>query len=128
MPKTPRRVQNPPPERPLLVWDGDCGFCLRWVRRWRKWVGERADDAPYQEVAECFPEIPVEDFQEAVHLILPDGRVFSGAEAVFRSVEDLQGACLLAESYEKWSWFRSLSEAGYRFVARNRPFFSKWTP
>ena len=46
-----------PPVRPLLVWDGDCRFCERWVRRLEKRVGPTLDTAPYQEVATRFPEV-----------------------------------------------------------------------
>ena len=40
------------------------------------------DYAPSQEVAERFPEIPKERFARAFQLILPDGEVLGGAEAV----------------------------------------------
>ena len=48
------RVVNPPGQRPLLVYDGDCGFCRKWVRRWQLRTGDRADYAPYQEAAGRF--------------------------------------------------------------------------
>lgn len=25
------------PDLPVLVFDGDCGFCTTWVRRWQRW-------------------------------------------------------------------------------------------
>jgi hypothetical protein len=31
------------PERPLLVWDGDCDFCRRWIERWRRIAGDRVE-------------------------------------------------------------------------------------
>src|SRR5438045_4030351 len=24
------------PDKPTLLWDGECGFCARWIRRWQK--------------------------------------------------------------------------------------------
>ena len=48
--------------------------------------GRRVAYAPYQEAAAQFPQIPVENFKRAVHLVLPDGEVLSAAHAVFRSL------------------------------------------
>jgi len=35
-----------PPARPLVVFDGDCGFCRYWLARWRRVVGDRFDAEP----------------------------------------------------------------------------------
>ena len=72
------------PERPVVVFDGDCGFCRQWIARWRQTLGDRAEFVPFQEAAPRFPEVPEEAFRQAVHLIEPDGRVSRGAEAVVR--------------------------------------------
>src|SRR2546427_7996499 len=80
-PPSDRCVSNPP-ERPLLVFDGDCGFCRAWILRWRRLTGERIDVAPFQAVAARFPDIPAARFTVSVVLIEPDGRVTYGAEAV----------------------------------------------
>lgn len=117
-----------PPVRPLLVWDGDCRFCERWVRRLEKRVGPTLDTAPYQEVATRFPEVGEGAFAEAVHLIEPDGRVTRGAEAAFRSVKDVRGWSLGWRCYRRCGLFRRVSEALYRWVARNRGWLSKVTP
>jgi predicted DCC family thiol-disulfide oxidoreductase YuxK len=75
------RVAHRPP-RPLAIFDGDCGFCRLWIARWKKRTGPKVDYAPSQEVAELFPEIPKERFAEAFQLVLPDGNILGGAEAV----------------------------------------------
>src|SRR5512141_423203 len=80
-----RRVAAPPP-RPLLIFDGDCGFCRRWILRWNSLTGDRVDYASSDEAGPRFPEISAEDFRRSVQLVLPDGRVFSGAEAVLLSL------------------------------------------
>ena len=72
------------PERPVVVFDGDCGFCRQWIARWRQTLGERVEFVPYQEAAPRFPDVPQPAFRAAVHLIESDGRVSRGAEAVFR--------------------------------------------
>jgi lipase maturation factor 1 len=122
------RVANPP-AKPLLVFDGDCRFCRRWVERWRAKTGDRVDYRPFQEIIDI-PElqqadgswaaIPRESFAESVHLIEPDGTVYIGAEAVFRSLGWQQWYCLPGVP--------SVSEWAYRLVARNRQVFSTLTP
>jgi lipase maturation factor 1 len=112
------RVANPP-AKPLLVFDGDCGFCRRWIERWRVRTGDRIEYRPFQEVHD-FPEIPRGDFAEAVHLIERDGAVYRGAEAVFRSL-----------GRQRWysvPGVAPVSEWAYRLVARHRQVFSKLTP
>ena len=57
--------------RPLLVYDGDCGFCGYWARYWQKLTGDRVEYRPYQEVAAQYPAIPQAEFQRAVQFIAP---------------------------------------------------------
>ena len=80
-----------PPEKPLLVFDGECGFCRWWIERWKSITGDRLDYAPSQEVAERFPEISREAFARSVQLVTPGGEVFEGAHAVFRSLALVPG-------------------------------------
>src|SRR5262244_3889781 len=86
----PRRVAAAP-GKPLLIFDGDCGFCRRWILRWKSWTAGRVDYAPSQEAAPRFPEIPAETFRDSVVLVTPDGRWFEAAEAVFRSLSFAPG-------------------------------------
>src|SRR5437763_10792927 len=79
------RVSNPPP-KPLMIWDGDCHFCRRWIERWREQTGERVEYEPSQEAAARFPEIAPAEFPKAVILISPAGEISRGAEAVFRAL------------------------------------------
>src|SRR2546427_12732897 len=81
MPPTPVVRVAVPPDRPLVVFDGDCTFCRFWIARWKSVTGDRLEYAPYQETAARFPEIREEGFARAVQLVLPTGEGFSGAEA-----------------------------------------------
>ena len=109
--------------KPLLVYDNDCDFCRYWIAQWQHITGDRIDYAPYQEVAAQFPDIPLSAYESSVQLILEDGTVFSGAEAVFRALDN--GSFLLC--YNRLPGFAGVSEGVYRLVARNRPFFSALT-
>ena len=115
----PRRVAAPP-ARPLLLFDGDCGFCRRWILRWKVLTGDRVDYAPSQEAGSRFPEIAVEDFRRSVQLVLPDGRVFSGAEAVFASLSFAPRGGRFLSVYRRVPGFAALTEWIYRLIARHR--------
>ena len=40
-------MSGPRTALPLLVFDGDCGFCRYWVEYWRQLTGERVNYRPY---------------------------------------------------------------------------------
>jgi len=108
------------PGRPLLVFDGDCGFCRQWVGRWRGITGERVEYRPSQEVAERFPEIGEARFKARVWLIEPDGRATSGAGAVFRLYALAGEMRWPIWMYQEIPTFAAVAEAAYAIVARHR--------
>ena len=121
-----RRVSNPPP-KPLMIWDGECHFCRRWIERWREITRGAVDYATYQEAAGRFPEIPREQFQKSVVYIDKDGDVCFAAEAVYRSLRCRSSRKWLAWSYNHVPGFAPISEAVYKFIARHRTFGSVMT-
>jgi predicted DCC family thiol-disulfide oxidoreductase YuxK len=118
-------VASPPP-KPLMVFDGDCRFCGLWIRRWRQLTGDAVDYLPSQDpqIAARFPEIPRELFQTAVVLIEPDGRVISGAEAVFRGLAKNPKIQWPLNLYESSPTISGITESAYKFVASHRTTFS----
>jgi lipase maturation factor 1 len=118
-----------PPAKPLLVFDGDCNFCTLWVRRWEQMTGDRVDYRPAQDpgIAAQFPEIPRKEFETAVQLIETDGTVYSGAEAVFRTVAHSPGQQWPLRCYQGTPIFANFTEWAYRLAAENRTFFSRLT-
>ena len=119
--------ETAPSATPTMVFDGDCGFCRIWIGFWRRLTGDAIAYAPYQEVAEQFPQIPRENFQRAVQLILPGGQVFSAAHAVFRSLADLPEYAWLLWAYRHVPGFAAVAEWLYRIVAAYRDFFYRVT-
>ena len=109
--------------RPLLVYDGDCGFCGYWARYWQKLTGDRVDYRPYQEVAAQYPAIPLAEFQRAVQYIAPDGHHASAAEASFLTLSHAPGKGFWLALYRKLPGFAALSELAYAFIAAHRPAF-----
>jgi predicted DCC family thiol-disulfide oxidoreductase YuxK/uncharacterized membrane protein len=125
--KSDRRVAAP--QKPLMIFDGDCNFCTLWIRRWRQMTGEAVDYLPSQDasVAAQFPEIPRKQFDTAVQFIEADGTVYFGAEAVFRALAKNPKWQSLLRAYEKTPVFAQITECAYSFVASHRTFFSRLT-
>jgi predicted DCC family thiol-disulfide oxidoreductase YuxK len=119
-----RRVSQPPSGRPLLVFDGECSFCRRWVERWRAAGAEHFDIEPFQSAAARYPELAPAQFEQAVQLIQTDGRVFSAAEAVLRARALATSGGWLLAGYERLPGFAPAAETIYRAVASHRPLLS----
>jgi lipase maturation factor 1 len=116
---SPLRVAASPP-KPLVIWDGECHFCRRWIERWKEITGDQVDYVESQNLGDRFPEIPREQFERSVVLIEPDGAVFCGAQAVFRSLRCRASRKWLSWNYEHVPGFAAISEAGYRVIAAHR--------
>jgi predicted DCC family thiol-disulfide oxidoreductase YuxK len=113
------RTTNTYSRQPLLIYDGDCGFCKYWVRYWQHLTGSRVTYAPYQEVAAQYPEIPRTEFQRAVQYVAPDGKIASGAEACLLTLSDAGNSSWLT-LYRRFSGFAAIAEGIYALVAANR--------
>jgi predicted DCC family thiol-disulfide oxidoreductase YuxK len=116
----------PPPTqgKPLLIYDGECGFCRRWVDRGRSLTGDRVDYAPSQEVAAQFPQIAQEQFKDAAWLSCQMARRHMRRPSFAGLRKPRSGLDVWA--YEHVPGFAG-AQAGYRWVARHRPFLSKVT-
>jgi len=110
-----------------MIWDGECHFCRRWIERWREITAGEVEYAPFQEVAERFPEIPREQFQHSVVYIDKAGQVFVAAEAVYQSLRCRRSQKWLWWGYRHIPGFAAISEFGYRLIARHRGFASAIT-
>jgi predicted DCC family thiol-disulfide oxidoreductase YuxK len=117
------RIETEIGARPLLVYDGDCGFCGYWARYWQKLTGDRVDYRPYQEVAARYPAIPVASFQRAVQYITADGHHASAAEASFLVLSHAHGRRIWLSLYRRLPGFATLAEWAYAFTAAHRTAF-----
>ena len=105
---------------PVMIYDGDCVFCRRWIRRWRRLTGNVVEYAPYQEALDRFPQVSRESAEVAVQLVVSGGEVLSGAAAVCRALRDVHGWGWADRAYTRVPGFRPIAEMLYRLVARNR--------
>jgi len=85
-------------ERPTLFYDGECGFCRDAVAVLSRWDREgRIDLIPFQDAARVAHfGLPLPALAAAMHLVLPDGRVVAGADAVPELARLLPGKRWLA--------------------------------
>ena len=115
------------PPKPILLFDGDCGFCRRWIARWKAITGPHVEYAPFQDVESRYPQITREQFESGVQLVLPGGEVHSGAEAVLRALAVVPGTGWLLWLYLWMPLFGRMARCSYRFIARHRGGFERLT-
>ena len=73
-----------PEARDVFIFDGECWFCMNWLRRIRRWTGASgAEFRPFQLAHRDYPSIPLQEFERAFHWIPAEGPVLKGAEAIF---------------------------------------------
>ena len=107
--------------RPVLIYDGDCGFCIYWARYWQRLTGDAVRYAAYQEVAGNYPDIPLDAFRRAVQYITVEGRVASAAEASLLTLAHAPGKGAWLWLYRHLPGFAIVAELAYAFLARHRP-------
>jgi lipase maturation factor 1 len=70
---------------PLLLYDGDCDFCVRWVARLARLDPEgrvRPLRAQERHTVAGIPPLSDQALDRAIHLVLPGGAVLTGARAL----------------------------------------------
>lgn len=108
-------------ERATLIYDGECGMCRDAVRLLQRWDRAGAIDyVAFQDtgrVARFGIELPA--LAAAMHLILPDGRVFAGADATPELARLLPGKAWLAPFY-RVPGVRPVARRVYAWIAARR--------
>ncbi|WP_339702810.1 DCC1-like thiol-disulfide oxidoreductase family protein [uncultured Marixanthomonas sp.] len=121
------KTNYPPTGKPVLVWDGECGFCKYWVTRWQSLTRNKIEYKTYQEIASQFHDIPLKEFKKASRLIETNGKIYSGPDSAYRSYTYSTKNLPWHSWYCNYSWFTKLSDHGYNYIAKHRPFFFKLT-
>ncbi|WP_029135650.1 thiol-disulfide oxidoreductase DCC family protein [Nakamurella lactea] len=107
---------------PILVYDGDCGFCSTSARFARRWVDgrERYAIEPYQRLNPAAWGLTAQQCSTSSWFVTADGRRFGGAASI---------AAALRHSAIGWRplgvllaapLVRNLAAIGYRSVSANR--------
>ena len=110
--------------KPVMLYDGDCGFCVRWIERWKKKTQAAVEYQPYQKILDQYPQVTKEECEVAVQLIMSDGSIHSGAHAVFHAFDLVAKYRWVLWLYEHVPFFAGIAEGVYQLVAHHRSFFS----
>ncbi|MEI6035576.1 MAG: DCC1-like thiol-disulfide oxidoreductase family protein [Verrucomicrobiae bacterium] len=114
--------------KPLLIYDGECRFCCRWIEVWKTATGDRVAYESSETAGARFPQITPEEFSRSVQWVGLDGSICSGAEAAFSALATStrfgRMALLL---YRRMPVFARAAEAAYAGIAAHRVFFSALT-
>ena len=108
--------------RPVLLYDGDCGFCLKWIRRLERWdVHRRILCLPSDQrgAIEDLPPLSDEALNRAMHLITPEGQVFAGGRAVPEMLPYLRGGRWLRPIFSI-PGIQAVTNRVYGWVAEHR--------
>ncbi len=105
----------------MVLYDGDCGFCSRWVRYWAPMLTEHGFDVASLDESWVADKIhmPLEELLTDIRLLTSDGQLVSGADVYLYVTRRIW-----------WAWpfyavfslpgFNWLIHIGYRWFARNR--------
>ncbi len=108
--------------RPLLVYDGDCGFCSYAVDYARAVTFERIDYEPYQSAGARYPAVSDADFARQIYLFNPDGSFTTAGRAALTCLAlepRLRGWLFCYRFIPGFAW---LTELAYQWTARHRGF------
>ena len=109
----------------VLIYDGECAMCrasaLWLMRRALAGGADRFEILPCRSSVrrERYPHITDEACMAAMQLVLPDGRVLSGADAAPEIIRRIPRWRWLASAFTL-PGVRPLSRRGYAWIARNR--------
>lgn len=123
--RTPKPSELVREGKPVLVYDGNCGFCRGWVSHWQHQTGDRVRYLPLASAAQSLTQEQCAACEQAIHLFLPDGRVYRGAHAVLRMIAEGGRHRWLLWLYEHIPGVRGLAEELYAFVSRRRMALSR---
>ncbi|SRR5579875_1139172 len=109
-------------EKPVVVYDGECPFCIRQIDRFKRWDKKGAlQYVPRQQegLEERFPVLAQGDFNAGMRFIGTDGNVAVGADAVYEICKALPAFGAFAWIY-RIPGINQLARAAYAWVAANR--------
>ena len=104
--------------RPVLVYDGDCGFCTKSARLAAR-LPSRCEIVAWQHADLAALGVTAERAEYELLWVTPDGRVYGGADAVAMLLRD-SGVLAVLGAVLGWPGVRSVAHRLYRWIADNR--------
>ena len=106
--------------RPLMIFDGDCGFCTASVNFIRRWIRPRCDIEPWQRTDLPLYGLTPEECTQAVQFVDAERHVTSGSRAVMamlRTAPVPWPAVGIVGDLPGVAW---VADRAYRWIAANR--------
>ncbi|TFB11043.1 hypothetical protein E3V33_06315, partial [Candidatus Marinimicrobia bacterium MT.SAG.4] len=60
------------PQKPMLIFDNECGFCSGMALKWYEKTGEQIRFVPFNEISENLRDPAIEGFENEMKLLYPD--------------------------------------------------------
>ncbi len=107
--------------RGVVLYDGQCGFCSRWVKYWAGTLGQYGFEIAslYESWVAEKVKMPHQELLTDIRLLTTDGQLISGADVYLYVTRRIW-----------WAWpfyaifslpgFNRLIHVGYKWFARNR--------
>lgn len=105
--------------RPLLIFDGDCGFCTTLARSGQRWLGLDHVE-PWQFLDLDLLPVTEAQCQAAVQWVAADGTVATAHEAVIAALRHADGVWGVLGRFVALRGLRQVADVAYRAMARNR--------
>ncbi|MEU4351782.1 DUF393 domain-containing protein [Streptomyces sp. NPDC023838] len=106
--------------QPVLVFDGDCGFCSTSVRFAERHLQPRCETIPWQFADLEALGVTSARAEHEVLWVTPRGVVYGGAQAVAKALLSAGGGWTLAGALLMLPPIRWAAHGVYRLVANNR--------
>lgn len=111
----------PQPVPPFFLYDGDCGFCQKWVRWLQQRVHDGVEFVPFQAVQDLTPYgLTILDVQSASYWIEDWGDAFRGNRSIARVLKRAGGPWKIIGTVLELPGVRWRAAAAYVMISRNR--------
>lgn len=113
------------PSSPVVLYDSNCRFCKKWVKRCKKLTKHTVKYMPFETApAYFYCKVDKNACAKALHLV-ENGHIYRGAHAIFKvlTYSDKRSFKLLEKLYVNFFLFRFIADLVYKFIANNRQWF-----
>lgn len=109
------------PTPPFFLYDGECGFCQKWMRWLARRVRDRIEFIPSQSV-DNLPAFGLsdDDVRTASYWVDENGVAHRGNSSIAHALQQADGAWRLVGLALELPLVRVVAAAAYRVIARNR--------
>ena len=113
---------------PVLLFDGDCGFCTTCVNWGRRHIRRLGATLPYQHADLGSLGISADQCERAVQWVGADGTVLSAHLAIAQTLADAGKGWAVVGRAIRLPGLRQISGVVYRWISRNRHRLPGGTP